>query len=324
MARAFGIIDSEPANPASATQIAGSVPVPPRHPRGDPYDLVSPLEEPGGVTVRPVRERPAGLEMLYDEPYSLRKQQRDLAPLLGQNHWAITPERVSNYLSDQGMPAKNVRIGDYNHKGVRKKRISGSFPTNRIEHLAPDLIAARAKSSLAKEWREGIAAREAKDQPDQWGAFNLNEGGFALSRYQMRSRALVDAGVLRIGPAGTKDQPNYEWTGKNGVSSWRDFVNNPAAQDAALEDFVDKLDQRGMGLRVHRGKGETTRVRDYVGRPLKGVKKDFTITRGGLVAAMHREGEGNVQGYLKWLDENGMNSRAGINAMGDLVDRIRR
>ena len=74
--------------------------------------------------------------------------------------------------------------------------------------------------------QQKVAGREAPGQRDPWGAFVVDDNGFALGRYQMRTQALVDAGMLRGLPNEPGERQEYEWTGKYGVNGWRDFVNN--------------------------------------------------------------------------------------------------
>ena len=111
-----------------------------------------------------------------------------------------------------------------------------------------------------------------------------------LGKYQFSSLALQDAGFL--------DSSN-NWTdvaNQYGVYSKNDFLNNPAAQDCAVENYHKKvagyIDYYGMDK--------------YIGTQYCGV----TVTRSGLLAACHLVGIGDFKkalfaGIMVW-DGNGV------------------
>jgi hypothetical protein len=112
----------------------------------------------------------------------------------------------------------------------------------------------------------------------------------------MRKPALRDAGMMRA---------DGSWTGKYGINNEIDFLNNPAAQNAALKDLADVIDG------YIRDNGHSGRI----GKTLKGVVEDFKISQSGLAAAIHRQGIGTVGQYFDWLEKNGWDSRAKIEAL---------
>ena len=112
----------------------------------------------------------------------------------------------------------------------------------------------------------------------------------ALGRYQMRRPALTAIGLL------DEDQL---WTGKFGIRGWRDFLNNPDAQEAAMIQWSELMEEyaRDEGYLRH------------IGRKITGLKGDITVTEGGLIAAMHNVGGTGLRRYFEWLEAHGWNSR---------------
>ena len=93
------------------------------------------------------------------------------------------------------------------------------------------------------------------------------------------------------------DQGNF--TGKYGIRGEDDFIDNPAAQAAAFKDYARKNEN----YTLHFG------LDDFIGRMIKIVDKSdkvadtFVVTRGSLLAAMHR-GIRNVLDYFSDLQEH--------------------
>ena len=67
--------------------------------------------------------------------------------------------------------------------------------------------------------------------------------------------------------------------------------------------------------------GRKVPVADLVGSTVNGVREQFALTEGGIMAAMHRQGGGAVRGYLEWLTRNGMDSRGNIERIKDAQTR---
>ncbi len=111
----------------------------------------------------------------------------------------------------------------------------------------------------------------------------VNQYGF-LGKYQMGEAALIDAGYYQ--KDGTKiNDFSGAWTGKNGINSKEDFLNNPQAQ----EDAIRSYNQRQW---------QTIRANDldlYVGLTIGGVE----ITESGLLAGAHLLGVGNLKRFLE-------------------------
>ena len=118
------------------------------------------------------------------------------------------------------------------------------------------------------------------------GKYNImNKYGYA-GKYQMGEMALVDAGYYK---KGLNEPYNNDWsgkfTGKDGVNSIKDFLNNPKAQENA--QIIFKKKQWGYLKAVGADK--------YAGKIING----YTITPSGLLAGAHLKGAGSVIKYLK-------------------------
>jgi len=117
------------------------------------------------------------------------------------------------------------------------------------------------------------------------GKYNiLNKFGYA-GKYQMGEAALIDAGYYKK-PSG---RYNNDWsgifTGKDGIKSIQDFLNNPTAQENA--QIIYKKKQWKYLKAVGADK--------YIGKIINGYK----ITPSGLLAGAHLKGAGSVINYLK-------------------------
>ncbi len=122
----------------------------------------------------------------------------------------------------------------------------------------------------------------ARESGGNYKAFN--KYGYA-GKYQMGEAALIDAGYYKK-PSG---KYNNDWsgvfTGKDGVKSIQDFLNNPKAQENA--QIIYKKRQWGYLKAIGADK--------YVGKIING----YMITPSGLLAGAHLKGAGSVIKYLK-------------------------
>ena len=127
----------------------------------------------------------------------------------------------------------------------------------------------------------------ARESGGNYKAFN--KYGYA-GKYQMGEMALIDSGYYR-----KKGNYNNDWsgefTGKDGIYSIKDFLNNPKAQENA--QMIFKKRQWGYLKAVGADK--------FVGKVING----FEITQSGLLAGAHLKGAGSVSNYLK---SGGMNN----------------
>ena len=142
------------------------------------------------------------------------------------------------------------------------------------------------------EMREFIAEKEqsAKKPNDGYGEFNHDSR--ELGRYQLKPSSLLQIGWLAKTPQG-----ELYWTDKakaQEVTSWDDFLRNPAAQEAAMTDYLLDNDRQ---LRANGAK-------KFIGMEVVGIVGTFKISEGGLAAAAHRGGPGDIRDYLQFRRDN--------------------
>jgi hypothetical protein len=173
------------------------------------------------------------------------------------------------------------------------------------EALPDSLLEAVSRDDVKDSWRDALADAERPGRgmdSDSWGVLledtknGVKTGGKAYGRYQMRKPALQDAGMMWA---------DGSWTGKYGINDDVGFLNNPAAQNAALKDLTDKIDGY-VKKRGHIGR---------IGERIDGVLENFKVSQSGLAAAVHKEGIGMVGRYFDWLDQNGGNSHDNIEVL---------
>ena len=252
----------------------------------DPLDAAVEMQR----TLTPQQEEP------FDKPFSFRGLQQSLKPHFEANSEAVTPDNVRQILRDGGIEANSLRIFERKTTKGPRKALSGDIPTVPPATLTPDLTDARAQGTLPAAWRDRIGRKESPNLKDPWGAIHIDDTGIALGRYQMRSGALKDTGMMR---------PDGTWTGKYGINSERDFLDNHEAQNAVLEDYNNiRLKPESRRLEVGREGDRKLFIDDLVGRRLIGIDREarpdgFTITESGVIAAMHRAGARNVQEYFR-------------------------
>ena len=115
-----------------------------------------------------------------------------------------------------------------------------------------------------------------------------NNKSIALGRYQFTEIALEDIGMMK----------NGKWTGKYGIKSKDEFLDNGGVQERALADYSSRMKQQLKSKKTY----------IHVGKPITGIKGKFKITKGSLLAAAHRQGAGMVSQYLGHLAKNGYKS----------------
>ncbi|RUM61237.1 MAG: hypothetical protein DSY66_02675 [Persephonella sp.] len=120
------------------------------------------------------------------------------------------------------------------------------------------------------------------------GRYNIENSYGYLGKYQMGEMALIDAGYYKGDSTPRKNDWIGEWTGKDGVWSKEDFLNNPQAQENAIREFHRKIWKYIKALDLDR----------YVGKTIAGIY----ITESGLVGGAHLVG---VRSLAKFLKSNG-------------------
>lgn len=127
----------------------------------------------------------------------------------------------------------------------------------------------------------------ARESGGNYKAFN--KYGYA-GKYQMGEAGLIDAGYYKKASKVYNNDWSGSFTGKDGVKSIQDFLNNPAAQENA--QIVFKKRQWGYLKAVGAHK--------YSGQIING----YEITDSGLLAGAHLKGAGAVIEYLKSGGQN--------------------
>jgi len=123
---------------------------------------------------------------------------------------------------------------------------------------------------------KALAKRESSDNYKA-----INSSGY-LGLYQMGEQAMVDAGYYY-----PKEKYNNKWdgkfTGKDGIYSKEDFLNNRVAQEKAQRIFKRK--QWNYIKQLHK----------YVGKNINGT----TVTQSGMLGVAHLLGQSNLAIYLQ-------------------------
>jgi hypothetical protein len=135
-------------------------------------------------------------------------------------------------------------------------------------------------------FRQKIAEAEMSAVRDDNGYGDRNKDSNALGRYQLTPIAL--------------DQIKWRnndgsWTEKarqHGVESDQQFLDNPEAQEDAMDEYLRDNERQADSFKL------TKRVGDKVSRP----GGNFTVTLGGLMAAAHRHGARKTAKYFAKLD----------------------
>lgn len=122
----------------------------------------------------------------------------------------------------------------------------------------------------------------ARESGGNYKAFNCY--GYA-GKYQMGEAALVDAGYYQKPSRRFNNDWSGKFSGKDGVKSIQDFLNNPKAQENA--QIIFKKKQWGYLKAVG--------ALNYLGL----IINEILITPSGLLAGAHLKGAGSVYEYLK-------------------------
>jgi len=130
-----------------------------------------------------------------------------------------------------------------------------------------------------KDFLNDLGARESGGN---YKAFN--KYGYA-GKYQMGEAAMIDSGYYTKPSRVYNNDWSGKFTGKDGVNSLQDFLNNPIAQENA--QIIFKKRQWSYLKAVGADK--------YCGQIING----YRITPSGLLAGAHLKGAGSVITYLK-------------------------
>jgi hypothetical protein len=138
-----------------------------------------------------------------------------------------------------------------------------------------------------------------KQESDAKNYQAYHKGGDAWGRYQLTEFARKQIGLQEKEGSFKKGTGRFV-TGpdslaqKYGIKSMEDFLNNPAAQEEAMADYM-KDNHKQL-----KSKGATK----YIGQTIDGIKAKITITESGLLAAGHRAGAQGTLDYLNHLKKH--------------------
>lgn len=164
-----------------------------------------------------------------------------------------------------------------------------------------------------------LAQAESGGRPDA-----VNQFGYA-GKYQFGAPRLADLGVYKPGPG--EDLSTWSKTGREGkwtgefniqgfpqVKTLQDFLANPKAQEAVMQQQVQRANQEISARNLDR----------FLGQTVGGT----VVTRPGLVAMIHLGGPGSAQSYLESggqvnpADANGTTVGAYMKMGETAVDRV--
>jgi hypothetical protein len=185
------------------------------------------------------------------------------------------PEQVSGY------QRSNPHCGDTGDGGV-VLAADRSAPRSTSTDRRPPAPTRAWEGQPNQSWREQIAAEETRrdDGDFGYGMRGQQPGSTALGRYQVLRDPLIDAGW--------RDRVTGAWTARAraaGIASDADFLANPAAQEAALNDVMRRNEEQLRANGAMR----------FLGQQVSGLRGGpVPVTEAGLAAAAHREGAGAV------------------------------
>lgn len=151
---------------------------------------------------------------------------------------------------------------------------------------------------MIKTFQQFLEDLGARESGGNYKAFN--RFGYA-GKYQMGEAALIDSGYYKKSSCNYNNDWSGVFTGKDGVHSIKDFLNNPQAQENAQIVFKKKQWFYLKALGADK----------YVGKFING----YQITPSGLLAGAHLKGASSVIDYLK---SNG--TKIGKDAFGTSVE----
>lgn len=119
------------------------------------------------------------------------------------------------------------------------------------------------------------------------GKYNIENKYGYLGKYQMGASALQEAGYYVS--KDKDDLRNNHWngtfTGKDGVYSKKDYLNNSAAQENAVNNYNKSQWKQIKSYGIDK----------YIGKKINGI----TITPSGILAAAHLKGVAGISPYFK-------------------------
>lgn len=121
-------------------------------------------------------------------------------------------------------------------------------------------------------------------QKESGGNYKAKNWANYLGKYQMGESALIDTGYYQKKHKGKANDWTGQFTGKDGVNSVEDFLNNPIAQENAQREYLQKQ------WSYIKDNAENFKNKDIKGNP---------VTYSGLLAGAHNSGNGYANIYMK-------------------------
>ena len=137
-----------------------------------------------------------------------------------------------------------------------------------------------------EDFLNDLGARESN------GKYNIENSLGYLGKYQFGNIALIDIGYKN----------KSGWTGKNGIYSKNDFLNNSKIQELAIREYQKNTWKYIVSYNLHL----------YVGKVIKNIK----ITPSGLLAGYHLKGIGKSFKNIKRLSEKSKGLRCFLESNG--------
>ncbi|MEH2324928.1 MAG: LysM peptidoglycan-binding domain-containing protein [Nostoc sp.] len=189
------------------------------------------------------------------------------------------------------------------------RSVIGSDPTQLtvgMVLLIPEANQSQSNSGSRGSFQDMLLALGRRETGQENPPYNIeNQLGF-IGKYQFGEALLIDLGYYQAnfyyGNGASRNEWQGRWTGKNGVNSKQDFLNNQNnVQEAAIQEaFALNLNRINSQL----GQNGLS-VRQFIGQQRGGV----VITISAILAAAHLRGEGGVVQLLLnnqvSQDENG-------------------
>lgn len=136
------------------------------------------------------------------------------------------------------------------------------------------------KKNSFEDFREALGFRESSSNYQA-----ENRIGY-IGKYQLGEAMMHDLGYYKPKFDGTyKLDWIGEWTGKQGINSKEDFLNNPGVQESAFEEEMEKLNDRIKKFGLEK----------YINTIYNGKY----ITRSGMLAAAHLKGVGGLKKFFE-------------------------
>ena len=129
-----------------------------------------------------------------------------------------------------------------------------------------------------------------------------------LGLYQIGESALIDAGYYEKVPGAGRWEGS--WTGKNGINSKEDFLNNRQVQEIAIREYHERVWQYLKHYQDNEGS----------------VINDITLSKAGMIAYSHLVGVESLEKFINSegeddpIDANGVKGSDYLDAFAEHLD----